>query len=115
MGSVFAIGLEASSGFGASADGIGQHELLDERLGQFPQPAIEADRFDGHGVRPRQAAEEVDEAFQPLIATQGERNGAHRLYLHQQLLDAVATHRVADRPDRFEPRQRKRRQKNKIA
>ena len=24
--------------------------------------------------------------------------------LYQQLLDAIATHRVADRPDRFEPR-----------
>ena len=33
----------------------------------------------------------------------------HRLY--RDLLEAVATHRVADRPDRFEPRQRKRRQK----
>jgi hypothetical protein len=28
-----------------------------------------------------------------------------------ELLDAIATHRVADRPDRFEPRQRKHRQK----
>ena len=28
-----------------------------------------------------------------------------------QVLDAIATHRVADRPDRFEPRLRKRRQK----
>jgi hypothetical protein len=51
------------------------------------------------------------EAFQPLIAAQGDRDGAHRIHLYQQLLDAVATHRVADRPDRFEPRQRKRRQK----
>ena len=33
------------------------------------------------------------------------------LFRVQQLLDAIATHRVADRPDRFEPRQRKRRQK----
>ena len=51
------------------------------------------------------------EAFQPLIAMQGDRDGEHRLHLYQQLLDAIATHRVADRPDRFEPRQRKRRQK----
>ena len=51
------------------------------------------------------------EAFQPLIAMQGERDSAHRRSLYDQLLDAVATHRVADRPDRFEPRQRKRRQK----
>ena len=51
------------------------------------------------------------EAFQPLIAIQGEHDAAFRRDLYQQLLDAIATHRVADRPDRFEPRQRKRRQK----
>lgn len=51
------------------------------------------------------------EAFQPLIALQGECSSMHRLHLYQQLLDAVAAHRVADRPDRFEPRVRKRRPK----
>jgi len=50
-------------------------------------------------------------AFQPLIAIQGELDPAFRQSLYQQLLDAIATHRVADRPDRFEPRLRKRRQK----
>lgn len=42
---------------------------------------------------------------------QGARSHEHQLHLYNKLLDAVATHRVADRPDRFEPRQRKRRQK----
>ena len=51
------------------------------------------------------------EAFQPLIAIQGERDSGFRQTLYQQLLDAIATHRVANRPDRFEPRLRKRRQK----
>ncbi len=51
------------------------------------------------------------EAFQPLIAVQGDCSSTRRQSLYDQLLDAVATHRVADRPDRFEPRQRKRRQK----
>jgi membrane-bound lytic murein transglycosylase len=51
------------------------------------------------------------EVFQPLIAIQGERNSAHRHSLYQKLLDTIAAHHVADRPDRFEPRQRKRRQK----
>jgi len=51
------------------------------------------------------------EAFQPLIAIQGEHDSAFRRNLYQQLLDAIATHRVANRPDRFEPRLRKRRQK----
>ena len=51
------------------------------------------------------------EAFQPLFAIQGDRDGPHRRNLYQQFLEAVATHRVADRPDRFEPRLRKRRPK----
>jgi hypothetical protein len=33
------------------------------------------------------------------------------MYLYGQILDAIATHQVADRPDRFEPRRRKRRPK----
>jgi hypothetical protein len=68
-----------------------------------------------HRLEPRtvsfKGAIQTLEAFQPLIAMQGDRDEVHRLHLYQQLLDAVATHRVADRPDRFEPRQRKRRQK----
>ncbi len=68
-----------------------------------------------HRVEPRsisfKGAIQTLEAFQPLIAFQGDRDAAFRRTLYQQLLDAIATHRVADRPDRFEPRQRKRRQK----
>ena len=37
----------------------------------------------------------------------GDRSSALRSY--HELLDAIATHRVADRPDRFEPRVKKRR------
>jgi Transposase DDE domain len=68
-----------------------------------------------HDIEPRsisfKGAVQTLEAFQPLIAMQSDRDGEHRIHLYQQLLDAIATHRVADRPDRFEPRQRKRRQK----
>jgi Transposase DDE domain len=68
-----------------------------------------------HHMEPRtisfKGAIQTLEAFQPLIAMQSDRDGVHRLHLYRQLLDAVATHRVADRPDRYEPRQRKRRQK----
>ena len=68
-----------------------------------------------HDVEPRsisfKGAIQTLEAFQPLIAIQGERDSVFRRNLYQQLLDAIATHRVADRPGRFEPRQRKRRQK----
>lgn len=49
------------------------------------------------------------EAFQPMIQQQSSHSGDHRLHLYQHLLDAIATHRVADRPDRFEPRPKKRR------
>jgi hypothetical protein len=51
------------------------------------------------------------EAFQPVIALQGEHDAELRQRLYEQLLDAVATHRVAQRPDRFEPRRKKRRPK----
>jgi Transposase DDE domain len=61
-----------------------------------------------HDVEPRslsfKGAIQTLEAFQPVIALQGEYDAAHRLSLYQILLDAIATHRVADRPDRYEPR-----------
>ena len=49
------------------------------------------------------------EAFQPLIELRAAHDSAHRLRLYHNLLDAVATHRVADRPDRYEPRVKKHR------
>ena len=52
------------------------------------------------------------EAFQPLIVFQGQRDLSFRTRIYQNLLDAIAAHRVANRPDRFEPRARKRRYKN---
>jgi hypothetical protein len=68
-----------------------------------------------NGAEPRtisfKGAIQTLEAFQPLFAIQGERDQLHRRKLYQQFFDAVATHRVADRPDRFEPRLRKRRPK----
>jgi len=68
-----------------------------------------------HYLEPRtirfKGAIQTLEAFQPLIAAQGDCISTRRRSLYDQLLDAVATHRVADRPDRFEPRQRKCRQK----
>ena len=51
------------------------------------------------------------EAFQPLISFQCHRDATARQQLYQHLLDAVATHRVANRPDRVEPRMNKRRHK----
>jgi hypothetical protein len=69
-----------------------------------------------HQLQPRtlsfKGAIQTLQAFQPVIALEGEHNAAQRLSLYHHLLDAVATHRVADRPDRYEPRLQKRRIKD---
>jgi hypothetical protein len=69
-----------------------------------------------HGAEPRaisfKGAVQTRQAFQPVIAAEGEEGQAHLGQVYRQLLDAVAAHRVADRPDRFEPRLRKRRPKH---
>jgi hypothetical protein len=66
----------------------------------------------GEGVPPRsisfKATLQVLEAFRPLIDYQADRGASHRAVLYEQLLRAIAVHRVADRPDRFEPRMAKR-------
>ena len=66
-----------------------------------------------HDIEPRsisfKGALQTLEAFQPLIDFQGHRGAVFRASVYRQLLDSVALHRVADRPDRFEPRKRKRR------
>ncbi|MCA9068681.1 MAG: IS4 family transposase [Planctomycetaceae bacterium] len=66
-----------------------------------------------HHVLPRtlsfKGALQTLEAFQPLIAYVGSRSSTYRQHLYQELLDAISSHRVADRPDRFEPRKKKRR------
>lgn len=67
------------------------------------------------GVEPRsisfKAVVQALEAFQPVMALRGEHGAAVRRELYRWLLDAVAGHRVGDRPDRYEPRRRKRRPK----
>jgi len=66
-----------------------------------------------HGIEPRsisfKGTIQTLEAFQPVIALQGEHNSGFRKIVYEHLLDAVANHRVADRPDRYEPRVKKRR------
>jgi hypothetical protein len=66
-----------------------------------------------HGMEPRsisfKGTLQTLEAFQPLLAFRTGQDPAQRLRLYQDLLHAIATHRVADRPDRFEPRAKKRR------
>jgi hypothetical protein len=66
-----------------------------------------------HGIAPRtisfKGTLQILKAFQPVIALQGHLDAEQLNRLYCEILDAVACHRVADRPDRFEPRKRKRR------
>jgi hypothetical protein len=66
-----------------------------------------------HDLLPRsisfKGAMQTLEAFQPLLELQADQGDVHRLRLYQNLLRAIATHRVGDRPDRFEPRVKKHR------
>src|SRR6516164_8193513 len=66
-----------------------------------------------HDIPPRSisftGAMQTLEAFQPLLEGRAARDAAGRLRLYHDLLDAIASHRVADRPDRYEPRRKKRR------
>src|SRR3954447_12280633 len=67
------------------------------------------------GVEPRsisfKATLQVLEAFRPLIAYRAHCGADDQEELYEQLIGAIAVHRVADRPDRFEPRMAKRRPK----
>jgi Transposase DDE domain len=66
-----------------------------------------------HEVEPRsisfKGALQTLEAFRPLLELGAAEDAAGRSRLYQDLLGAIATHRVADRPDRYEPRLKKRR------
>jgi hypothetical protein len=77
--------------------------------------AIAAQAATRHGVEPRsisfKAVAQAVEALQPAMALRGDRDAAVRRELHEWLLDAVGSQRVGDRPDRYEPRRRKRRPK----
>jgi hypothetical protein len=68
-----------------------------------------------HGIEPRsislKGAGKTLEAFQPAIALRGHRDSTLRRHLYQQLLNAIAVHGVADRPDCIELRRLKRRKK----
>jgi hypothetical protein len=66
-----------------------------------------------HGIEPRtisfKGAIQTLIAFQPLFKAICFNNSKLRIGIFRQVLDAIATHRVANRPGRFDPRQRKRR------
>ena len=69
-----------------------------------------------HGLEPGaisfKGAMQTLEALQPVMALLGEDDADFRRILYDELLEAIASHRVAERPDRLEPRLRKRRPKH---
>ena len=69
-----------------------------------------------HGIQPRtisfKGSLQFLEEFQRLIDYQECLGRSHRMMLYQTLLDSIASQRIADRPDRFEPRLLKRRPKH---
>jgi hypothetical protein len=73
----------------------------------MPDTAENRKKFPGF-----KATLQVLDAFQPVLSQQAHRGVEHLKSLYQQMLRAIARHRVADRPDRFEPRMAKRRAKN---
>lgn len=76
---------------------------------------IMAQAANKHAVLPRtisfKGAIQSLEAFQPVIAYEARSDSRFRDQAYQRLLECIATHRVADRPGRIEPRQLKRRPK----
>jgi hypothetical protein len=66
-----------------------------------------------HGIEPRtisfKGTVQTLQAFQPVIAIKGQNNPELCWRLYHVILDAVVSHRVANRPGRFEPRLIKRR------
>ena len=66
-----------------------------------------------HDIGPRtisfKGAIQTLEAFQPVIELRGSRDSRFRDQLYDSLLACIASHRVGNRPGRFEPRKKKRR------
>lgn len=66
-----------------------------------------------HDILPRfisfKGALQTLEAFQPMLELQAGQGEAYRMRLYLDLLRAIAKHRVANRPNRFEPRLKKHR------
>jgi hypothetical protein len=64
-----------------------------------------------YSVEPRtisfKATVQTLKAFHPILSLVGQHSIANRNLLYEQILKAIAIHRVGDRPNRFEPRKRK--------
>ena len=76
---------------------------------------VMAQAADEHDMTPRtisfRGTTQILQAFQPLIALRCQRDAKLRNETYKSLLEAIAFHRVGNRPGRFEPRHLKRRKK----
>ena len=74
---------------------------------------VMAQAAEKHELQPRtisfKGALQSLEAFQYLIEFLEQLDGLDKERLYDELLNVIASHHVADRPDRFEPRKKKRR------
>jgi hypothetical protein len=88
----------------------GQAPASHSPLPPLPVTHPEVARFIADGAGPgRSRATDTAGPFNAFPHTPAARDAPGRLRLCHDLLDAIATHRVADRPDRYEPRVKKRR------
>jgi hypothetical protein len=73
----------------------------------------------GHGLVPQlinfTGTMKALRAFRPLLERRSAGGAAGRLRPYRDLLDAIAAHRVGDRPDRYGPRVKKRAEPRRLA
>jgi hypothetical protein len=78
---------------------LGTHIRADKRIRTSMAQAAS-----NHGIEPRsisfQGALQTREAFQPVMALVGDHDAEFRQMVYEQLLEVIAGHRVADRPNR---------------
>lgn len=83
---------------------------LDTHLAYNLIRTIMAQAAKQYGIEPRsisfKGTVQTLDALKPIIALRGQHDAIIRRYLYQQLLEAITIHRVGDRPDHYEPRQK---------
>ena len=62
--------------------GVAEHELLDDRFEQRPQPAVETHGFDGHGMRPGKRAKELGDLVAVLAGDLAKDDFARAAHEH---------------------------------
>ena len=95
---------------GVGPQGTLEHILAYNLIRTIMAQAATKHRLDPRSISFKGTAQTL-EAFHPVIALRCEEDAEFRTNAYEHLLAAIASHRVADRPDRYEPRRKKRRPK----